>query len=282
MKTLEIEYNGLNINKSTNFKITQIEGLSDVPIRVTAQELTGSDGQAIYRTLYSARDVSIQGIIISQDIETFYDDRRDLLRAYSRFGLKNTLRIRAYNGQDFLIDAVVTGRPQIIETPEQRHFGRFRIELRCPEPFFRTGEFDTFSAVPSQLASGFPLMAPLLTPLGKNDGESIVNINNIGDTDVYPEIKLEGRLVSPEVRNLTTGESFRINTTIPEGRHVIIKREQGDEFVLLDGVTSYYQFFQGEVFRIAKGNNTIQISSSGSTSDDTLLSITYQNLRDGI
>lgn len=281
MSLYEVTYNGLTLNELSPFIIHTQTGIAGLPIRVSENLLTGNDGGAVYKTLYGIRNIVLEGTILGDNEEEYFDNRRILLAAFSRDGLLHDLSIRTWDGRTFTIQAFVRDTPQLVDQHYNITYNRFRIELSCPDPYFRDGTSEEFTAVVRSSALGFPLPGPLLMPLGADPAGSTIVIDNTGDVAVVPQFRLDGQIDQATVTNITTGQSFTISTNVLSGRYVLIYRDAGDDYVLLDGVTNFYQFFNGTVFAIVPGNNTIRLTAS-SADVNALLTISYQNLRNGV
>lgn len=275
-----LSYNGITINGDP-YTITRQEGLSGLPIRISKNNLTGADGAAIYKTLYGSRTMVFEGVVKGLTEVEYFENRHALLEAFSRDGLTHELSITTWNGQTYTIDAVVTGTPQIIDAVGDIILNRFRIELEAADPFFRTGEEQEYSATVASGGVGFPIPAPIPIPLISSESGSTIEINNLGDGEVIPQFRLDGQINEAIVTNTTTGQSFSITTNIPDGRFVTLFRQSGDDFVLLDGTTTYFQYFTGNIFSIVPGTNVIELTAT-SSGVNALLTINYQDVRTGV
>ncbi len=281
MSSYQITYNGLTINHNTPFIVNYQEGIAGLPIRISQNELTGNDGSAVYKSLYGARTLVFEGIIKAENETEYFENRRQLLSAFSRDGLEHTLTLTLWNGKTYTIDAIVVTTPQIADFHYNVTYNRFRIELICPDPYFRDGTSEEFTATINPGGIGAPVPAPILLPFSDNKAGSTIVINNEGDGDSFPTFRLDGQISGALVTNITTGQSFGIITNITDGRFVLVYRDRGDDYVLLDGTTSYYQFFTGAVFPIIPGNNTIRLTAT-SAGVNALLTINYQNTFRGL
>lgn len=281
MNEYNLEYNGLSLDPANGYTVYLQDGTSGAPIRMSSDVLTGQDGGVVYATRYGPRVIVVEGTVHTSDPVTFFQKRRELINAFSRTPLTKPLVITFWDGQVFTTDAAVQVTPQIIDRTGKRTQINFRVELFCPDSFLNVGTVQTFTLQPQGGKRGFPLPAPLPMPIGQDTGGTIAVINNVGDTPVVPRFRLDGQINNAVVTNMTTGQSFSIITDIPNSRFVEIFVENGEEYVLLDGTTTYYQNFIGDIFPIVQGNNTIRVTASSSDAD-ALLTISYQDQRNGV
>lgn len=281
MSEYSIAYNGLTLSPANGYTVFMQDGAAGAPIRMSMADLTGQDGAAIYASRYGARPIVFRGTVSTPDPVTFFEKRRNLINAFSRFPLTSELSITTWDGNTFTIPATVRQAPIIVDRTGKRTQIDFQVELICGDPFLNTGGEEEYTIISTPIQRGFPLPAPLPMPLGLNTSGTSVIINNVGDTDSIPSFRIDGQVQNLTVRNLTTGQFFNISSNIPDGRYVLIYKLNGDVFVQLDGVTNYYQNFSGTIFPIVRGLNTITAVST-SSNENALITITYRNKRNGI
>jgi len=281
MTDFSVTYNSLTItlgNLTTNgIEIDRISGIDGLGIRVSENVLTGQDGGIIWNRLYDMRNIVFEGWLVTADdtLDGYWDAKRALVTAFSitentdlsitRWSETSTTRV---------ITAKIIESPMIVENPGEVDHCRWRVELKCDDPMFGD-ETATDYSMALATGGGSPVAFSVPTPVGALSG-GVVTINNEGDVTAYPElIKIEGLVVNPTITNATTGESFQISTTITAGNYVSIYQNQQGFFVLLNGSTSQYQYFSGDFFKLATGNNTIRFTASSGTS--ALATITWRN-----
>lgn len=278
----QLTYAGLTLIPQNGYTVYMQEGGAGLPIREDSDLLTGRDGGVIHATRNGMRTLMINGTIFADNPEDFFIRRRALLNAFSRNPLKKPLTIQYWDGTVVTADATVITTPQWRDATGNRTQIQFTAHLRIAEGFFNLGgSSQTYTATPIAESKGFPIPFPLPIPIGLEAGGTSIVINNLGDGAVYPRFRLDGMMVNAQVTNVTTGQSFRINDTIPNGRFVEVYREGGDDYVMLDGNIPFYTQFSGSVFEVVPGNNTIQLSA-GNSDADGLLTITYQDIVNGV
>jgi hypothetical protein len=277
-----INFNGLTLDVSTGFTVQVQDGAAGVPTRVSKNNLTGQDGGVINAVLKGMRVLTFEGTITGADATEFFARRRTLINAFNTSAGRQTLTLTTWDGLTYTIDAFCTGEPDIKDVSGDVTQTRYQVILECPNPLFNvSGSAVVETATPVLGSKGFTIPFTIPFPIGNQETGSTITIVNSGDTAVIPTFKLDGLLDNPKVANLTTSESFTIATSITNGRYVDLYIDNGDKFVLLDGVTPYYQYFAGDLFTIQPGANIIKLTAESSDVDG-LLTITYSDKRNGL
>jgi len=281
MTDFSVTYNSLTItlgNLTTNgIEIDRISGIDGLGIRVSENVLTGQDGGIIWNRLYDMRNIVFEGWLVTADdtLDGYWNAKRTLVNAFSitentdlsitRWSETSTTRV---------ITAKIIESPMIVENPGEVDHCRWRVELKCDDPMFGD-ETATDYSMALATGGGSPVAFSVPTPVGALSG-GVVTINNEGDVTAYPElIKIDGLVVNPTITNSTTGKSFQIGTTITSGNYVQIYRNQQGEFILYNGSANYYEYFTGDIFKLAKGTNTLRFTASSGSG--ALATITWRD-----
>lgn len=275
-----ITYNGLQLTAANGYIVAFQDGGAGVNKRVSSNLLTGQDGGVVNAVRKDMRYLELRGTVFGDSVEQFFGRRRELITAFAGNG-GATLTISYWDGNTYEVEAFVNSEPQWTDRTGKRTNIDFRIGLIVPSVFMRTGSSQSFTATPVPASRGFPLPAPLPMPLGLSLGGTTIVIDNQGDTQVFPRFRIDGQIDNAVITNLTTGRSFTITTNIPDGRFVEVYREGGDDFVLLDGVTPFYQNISSSIFPIVLGNNSIRLTAT-SNDANALLTVIYQDLGNGV
>lgn len=255
-----IEYNGLEIgNVDSGYGINKIEGLMAPPIDSSIQDKTDRAGANIYAQKYGPREMRFRIEVLGSTVNDYFDKQRALINAL-KISQNINLIITAWNGDIRTINARVTDGPEATVEPDNVTVNTFKVEFTAPNPFFLDQNAQSF-LVNLPTRGGFPIPAPVPFPLGEGTGGKFT-INNAGDEASFANFKIYGPVTNPEIRNATTGESFRLNLTITAGNYVEIFRDQQGVFVLYNGITNYRRFFRGNFFEIVTGNNLIKWNAS--------------------
>lgn len=143
------------------------------------------------------------------------------------------------------------------------------LRFQALDPVLRNPALKTFAYVSTGGASGtFPLTFPLTIAAFSSPGGGLP-INYLGNWLSYPTIILNGPLVGPLVRNLTTGEKIEFSGSIASGRVVTIDLTFGHKTVTLDDGTNQIGFISSDSdlgsFHLTPGNNQIQVNATGTS-----------------
>jgi hypothetical protein len=277
-----VNFNGLTLDLPNGYTVQVQDGAAGVPTRVSKNVLTGQDGGVINAVLKGIRVLTLNGTIVAANPTEFFARRRSLINAFNSSAGRQVLTLTTWDNITYTIDAYCTGEPEIKDMVGNVTQIGFQVILECPDPLFNIAG-STVVEVASVITGtkGFTIPFPIPFPIGNQQTGSTITIDNTGDTDVVPSFRLDGFLDNPVATNLTTGESFALTTTVNTGRYVDLYVENGDQYVLLDGITPYYQFFTGGLFKIIRGVNIIKLSASGANNDGTL-TVTYSDKRNGL
>lgn len=266
-------YNGYTLqDDQDHLVISKLDGLGLPPIRTSEQNLTGADGGNVWERRYGMRTIVIEGDIFSDDLSDYYTRRDALVLAFSIHN-STELAITRSDGVTKTIAAKVVYGPDLIESVGNRGEARFRIELRCDNPFFQD-ENTTIVTVALATGGGTPVASPLPSPVGIGTGGT-VTIDNTGDTPINPKFTISGNASIPNVGNTSTGKSFTINRSITIGNIEEIFKNQGGFFCNYNGLNDIPNF-QGNYITLEAGSNTITFNAS-SYDSSALLTIEYTN-----
>jgi len=281
MAEFKLTYNGLSISytdaKTNGINVDSFDGVDGLGIRVSEDVLTGQDGGIIWNRLYEMRNITLEGWLESKDGSQngYWETKSDLVNAFSitdNTDLTITKWGETTNART--ITAKVIATPMIREIPGEVYHCRWRVELKCDSPMFGS-ETSTDYTIGLATGGGSPVKFAVPTPVGALAG-GFVDIDNQGDVEAYPEmIKIDGLVVNPTITNSTTGKSFQIGTTITSGNYVQIYRNQQGEFILYNGSANYYEYFTGDIFKLAKGTNTLRFTASSGSG--ALATITWRD-----
>lgn len=262
-----ISYNGTTLDPNY-YVITGLD-LTDVPIRISEQNITSRHGGVIWKRLYSPRTITIEGTLIAQDSASYMTYWRSLISLFNASSDDAyELAITVDDGSTRYIMAKVVQIPDIKESVGERWVGEFQIILRAEDPFF----YDTSvtSIMTTSSTAGFPVPSPVYTPLGGIPATTL-NVVMSGDIGCYPICTINPQITNPRLTNTTTGDTWALNTTILSPTLVYF-----DNAGLHIGTdNALMQYFSGTFFRLQTGNNNLVFS--GSNIVDSTLTITTKD-----
>lgn len=255
-----------SIDNSSGIAIEAIDGLSRVPTRISDDNITGSDGGNIWNILRGMRTISITGSLFDDDLTSYYEKRNAIAQAFTLLSTYSELIITRSDGEQKAIDAKVVQLPEFSETTGEKGDCTFNIQLRTGDPSFRDLSETTKTMIPVVIG-GTPVPSPVASPVGVT--LNIISTINSGDIETIPNYQIYGQCTNPTIKNLTTGEFFTIETTIPDGSILFITTTNGITEIRLNNSVSgasYYEYLRGDIFGLATGTNNLilQVSSANS------------------
>lgn len=275
----KIDYNGLEMTFGNGYIIQEIEGLDNPEMRISRDDLTGLDGGNVWARLYGMRGIAISGSVFGRTVEEYFTNKRNLITAFNKES-DDWFVVTLWNGQSRRIRAKAIKLPEMPIRAAEIDHSEFRVEVICEDPYWRDTEEDELLAVLSQ-PSGLVIPFTIPATMGQSDSSNTVTIENTGDVDVYPYIKITGTVANPKVTNITTGEEFEIETTIASGEYVELFVDQTGKVVLLNSTTKYWQYLTGNFIKIARGVNQLVFNANSYNAEAQLL-VRYANKYESI
>lgn len=263
----QISYNGTTLDPNY-YIITKLD-LTDIPVRISEQNITSRHGGVIWKRLYSPRTITIEGALVATDATTYMTQWRALISLFNaNSDSAYQLAITADDGTTRYINAKVVQVPDIVETEGERFMGIFQIILRGEDPFFT--DLPVTTVMTTSSTAGFPVPSPVKTPLGGIPATTL-NVVMSGDIGCYPICTINPQITNPRLTNTTTGDTWALNTTITSP--TLVYFDNAGLHVGTDN--ALMQYFSGTFFRLAQGNNNLVFSGSNITG--ATLNITTNN-----
>jgi hypothetical protein len=277
MNPFSIEYNGLVIDSDSKYRVSKLEGVDGLNIRMSEDPITGGDGGNIWAQKYDMRTIVFEGIIKGDDVVDFFLQRRAFVKAFA-INTNNLLKITMWDGTIRQIYAKVINSPMIVNTNGRTTFTNYHVELKAPFPFFTGDVATTQRSATAYLISkvGFPIPNPIPTPL-TGSSENKVTLANNGDFINYPSIRISNAVSNPSLLNTTSGVGFSIDTTLVDGEYIDIYYDQNGLFVYKNDGTNLMSSFKGKLPSMLLGNNDF-IFTASSYSATSQLTITYSDI----
>jgi len=197
--------------------ITKLDGVGHVRQSISTFHAPGQDGAFYISSTLDMRNITVEGTLLADSIDSAYAYRHQLLRIFTP-KLHGTLIYR--NRQiSCIVEEAAFSAGSAARAPN------FFISLLCPSPFF-----EPLEAVRKELASWekhflFPL--EITEPgieFGIRQPSQIITIENEGDVlcGCVIVFKALGAVVNPELMNVDTGEYIRINTEMAAGQEIYV------------------------------------------------------------
>ena len=193
----------------------------------------GQAGNTITSRNYGTRDIEIQGYVLADTEEEMKNRKATLQKVIvptTDFNLviddKYRLRITATSTLQYETDWYLNCEMLTM----------FTIEGTCSNPFFETVQEQQASITGWVKDFHFPYCNPVGSKFtfGHRSTSKIVDLRNESEvaTGMIIEFKaVAGTIVNPVLRNITTGEEFKLLATIPSGDEVRVNTSYGEKSV---------------------------------------------------
>lgn len=271
--TLSADYDG------GHFIITGVTGLGKPDIRTSSFLFSGRSGGMVTDQLYGFRIIAITGEIGSNSMTLLQHklDRKAMLEALP-IGSTVPVYITDFFGDTYRVDARVTDVK--LEYKRRGYRSDFLIQLTAGDPYFySTDGGDEQSATVERVAEG-GYITPYVLPVAWDAGGAPTIVNNSGEDNYYPIVKLQNKALNPTITNLATGETFGLDISLLDGDEVII--DMYNRTVTLNGSDILGNKTDDSIWwALMPGDNPILLSTD--TADDPVTAIvTWRNGVTGI
>jgi len=252
-----------DLTESCKFLIeSPIEGLEAATVRTSSFNRSGMDGIYISNQFLGERRISLRGSIIAESNSDLITQRQLLVSTLAPSKTNSTLDnkvlyLTTLDDQEYQLNIQV-------------------LQIKCPIQNVTTASFliDILSADNSisgetlhtetiQTKSGGGYKVPYIVPytLEAGSGGAVI-IDQGGDANSYPIIKLYGPLTNPRISNMTTGEWISLTLTIQDGSYVEI--DMLNRTIIQGGLTNQIgtKSEDSRFWYLSPGDNKIELNTS--------------------
>jgi hypothetical protein len=254
---------GLTIGTvDSGYFLKSLEGFDFSEIDVNIKKRGFYDGASLSSFFVGKKVFRIEGQINGVTTTGFETKRRALEAALNiKVGLQ-TMTFTTRAGLTLQSDVILTTPLEMPYTAGDTTHCPFRIEVAAPYPFI-LGQ--TLQTQDISVAIGGGFAVPFEVPLSlANGGTGIETLNNAGNSNAYPLIKIYGALTNPGIKNQTTGEGFSVVASLGSSSD-ILTIDPYYRTVTLNGITNYRANFSGDWVTLAPGDNEIRLSAATSS-----------------
>lgn len=246
--------------------ITSLEGWEYPTVISNFEDIPGRSGSYYVNSKFGRRRMSIQGLLRGD----CYQKRRDLLAAINQDSTLKLIEFTTLDDVDLRIEAEVISYSQPYSSLTQP----LLLELVAPDWRFESQVLFEQSTQVTQSGGGTALPTPIPISFSGAPGNPPLDITVGGAIEAQPTFIIRGPGTDFTVQNITTGESFSLNTTLASTDTVTINTKT--KTVLLNGTTNVFGFFSGTFFNLPVGLNTISFGAVSGSTTATLLRIQYR------
>lgn len=278
----EIQIHDYQHNPLGIYAKVPLRGFDSPSIRYSGQDKSGTTGHIVTGLKYGGRAIPLNGFIQADTVTAYnsaVEQLSDVLTLEEdRYGRPVPMVLRCISDTDREYSIEVHFR-EAHELPEENLlFGEFSLPLLAPNPMFRrlplivSGQLD----ISQNLGALLPAQLPFR--LGTAHGSQLVLYNN-GNIDVYPLVRIYGKLTNPSIINNTTNQFFKLEYAFASGATGTIDMAANGE-AKANGVTNINNFrASGSVaWPLTQGANTLTLQTSDD-SDDGYVTVEYYQLR---
>ena len=251
----------LIMNKTSEFKILSISGISTIENEISTSNINGS-GVSVTGQKMASRDITVKFDIKKNDNE---DLNRDNVLHFFNINNSGTLTITRNNVSrkiDYIVKSIKETSKYMIE------WQQFTIDLLCADPLYKS--IDDYNKNIAEIGGLFTFPLVLLES-GKPMGYRIFNENIVIENDgavatgVIVTFNATGSVVKP--RFTINGEFIEVNLTMELGDTLVISTNNRNKYIKLNGENVMQKMNRQSIFvQLAVGTNTIGYSAeSGAT-----------------
>lgn len=285
-------YRGLVFGVDTPYFLQSLAGLEDLNVRVSDRELPRDHGSVPGPHYASAKDVVMEFKVVADRDPTIVDPGlvmqrvADLRRAFGGTSEPSPLTFKRPGMPERLIN-VTPVQVSRTETVEDRGIFAFpRVALTAADPRIYSTETELLTLAKHE-PGGTSLDYPEDYPKDFGGGGGEVVAVNDGSADAYPLVRFYGptdggTVTSVALRNVTTGQTQRVVTTVSAGQILTVDNEahvtgSGGQVVGLGGSTRYGAWQQPRVpFALPPGESILRYEAEG-TSAETKCVVTWRH-----
>jgi hypothetical protein len=225
------------------------------PVKVTTVPLPGQDGSRMLGAYHLERPVAVP-VVAPGTI----DDRAEL-RRWGR-----VLDPAKGEGTLTVVDGPSPGRylrcaydAGLDDLDEAASIGSAVLLFRAAYPYWLDGAEQTTTVTQGgNVTHWFPFL-PLV--LGASDAFAALTITVAGDVKSWPVITVTGPGQQVMARNLTTGKSWTVQTTLAAGSQLIVDTRPGRKLVTIDGGNAYPLLTaDSSLWPLEPGPNRVELS----------------------
>lgn len=208
---------------------------------------------------YGARVMTIEGEIRGTSPEDYEQKRRALGQAFTILNGLQQVTFITRGGLTLKADCIVNNRLEMPYESGLMQRGDFRIELIAPFPFFLSESTQTVNVY---VFEGGGAQIPAEIPLNFGAGlAGNVDINNLGNVEAYPIIRLYGIMNDPVIRNNTSGLQLSLDYNLT-ATNQYIEVDTYRRTAKRDTGTNVFANVTGDFWTFKTGINNIVLSAS--------------------
>jgi hypothetical protein len=249
----------------TPYRIKSIGGLGDVEAENQTQKAPYQDGSTYIGSVLEERIIPIELKIVGTSFDDMSSKRQVLSRIFNPKCGEGELTL-GIGSRSLIANVVSDFIPKFSGTTEGfgENFQRCLLQVTAHQPYW-TEKLKVSKALKAYQGNfSVPFSFPMEFGIS---GEKTI-LSNTGHVDTPVTIEIQGPVVNPQVRNLTTGQVFRINKSVSSNEVIHIdttpmaKRVE----VIRDGLTimsvmGWVDYAVSDFWQLVPGDNEIEYTA---------------------
>lgn len=255
-----ITCNGLTMGTiDSGYILGDLNGFDNPQLRLNIKENGNRHGAKFGSAFYGPRTMTIEGEIWGSSPSDYESKRRDLEKAFTILNGLQSVKFETRGGLKVKADCILNTPINIPYNKGKVTRGPFRIELVAPYPFFLS-EATMVNTI--YVFAGGGAEIPLEIPMDfVESASSSLNINNAGNVEAYPMIKIYGVIENPTIRNNTSGKQLSLTYDLDaETKNITI--DTITETVARENGLNLFAYASGDFFTLKTGINNMVLSAS--------------------
>jgi hypothetical protein len=265
---------------NTPYRIKSIGGLGDVEAENQTQKAPYQDGSTYIGSVLEERIIPIELKITGTSFTDISNKRQVLSRIFNPKGGEGELMLEL-GARNLTVNVVSDFIPKFSGTTDGfgESFQRCVLQVTAHQPYW-TEQLKVSQALKAfQGTFTFPFSFPIEFGIS---GEKTL-LTNAGHVETPVTIEIQGPVVNPQVKNLTTGQVFRINRAVSNNEIIHICTNPGAKRleVIRDGATimnamGWVDYTVTDFWQLVPGDNEIEYTAVAGD-QDAIVAVSWHN-----
>lgn len=261
-------------SNSTALKVErQTQGRFAPPTRFVTDTSPTQPGSLVRSTRHESRRLVVPIVVQGATSSELRTNIRNLNYALDPVRGSGQLKVTGPDGTTRIVNAYLEdgmGLEESLNSTVGRTWQRASLQFFCEEPYW-LDEVTTSSTVAYNTTTAtffpfFPLRLSSSTVFGAT------TIDNDGDVQTWPRWTITGPGSAIYLKNLTSGKTLYLNTTLTAGEIVTIDTTPGVRSVTKNDGTNLFQYLSttSSLWPLLRGSNSIQLEMSSAVTGSAI------------
>jgi hypothetical protein len=267
-----VDANGTEYSISDNHLIKAgPDGRFMPPISFVEDEVPFAAGSRLRTVKVGPREFDLSIYIDGTSEADARNKTRSLLRMFNPLSGDGKIKIVAADGSQREINCRYSSGLQLSEK-EGSKIGNMQtavLVFRAFDPYWYDTSTQVQTFTTGQTATFFPFFPMRLS---SSTVFADVTVDNSGDVETWPEWIINGPASDIILRNLTTGESLHLATSLGEGESVTIETKPGTKTIKKGDGTNLFGTLTDDssIWALVDGSNSVRIEIAGANANSSV------------